>query len=531
MLISAASVAPGTAGLCRPGPPGQPPPLLPKPGKDNLRLQRLLRKAARKRMAGGGPPAPPGAFRTSLSPVSEASRDQEAPSPRPMEALRPAEPSCPTEAPSPAEPPRPAEPSRPTEALRPREAPRPANTVHPTEAPHLAEALRLMEASHPVEALRPAEAVHPADAPCPTEAPKAVATTPRCPPTPVIHHVASPTQRSTFSFSLAQRRSLASHFRATGPQLTAPAPEPAWCPSGFTQVAAPTARGRHVSQVHVQLAPSPQGGTPDPPPAAPQDQHMAPCPPGAQPLIPVAHIRPLPIGTQVASSRPAASPVPRPPTSLQPSVPREAGTRVVVPIVPTYCSPGPSPFRPASGTPGAGRLEEPPTAGPATEAERVSSPHAASLPAPLAGPHPCPAPRATARPQLSGWARLKKQLLEEPEEPQFPGPEPSPGQVDQGKTALASPEPRPPASRASKMWDAALYRVSMAESRSSQVGPGAGVSTLAGLRRLPFLYRPRFNARKLQEVAARPPPVTSPVLVLNPQPKNFNRTAAGWRLH
>uniref|UniRef100_A0A8C2PA53 Proline rich 33 n=1 Tax=Capra hircus TaxID=9925 RepID=A0A8C2PA53_CAPHI len=258
---------------------------------------------------------------------------------------------------------------------------------------------------------------------------------------------------------------------------------------------------------------------------------MAPCPPGAQPLIPVAHIRPLPIGTQVASSRPAASPVPRPPPSLQPSVPREAGTRVVVPIVPTYCSPGPSPFRPASGTPGAGRLEEPPMAGPATEAERVSSPHGASPPAPLAGPHPCPAPRATARPQLSGWTRLKKQLLEEPEEPQFLGPEPSPGQVDQGKTALASPEPRPPASRASKMWDAVLYRVSTAESRSSQAGPGAGVSTLAGLRRLPFLYRPRFNARKLQEVAARPPPVTSPVLVLNPQPKNFNRTAAGWRLH
>lgn len=222
MLISAASVAPGTAGLCRPGPPGPPPPLLPKPGKDNLRLRRLLRKTARKRMGGGGPPALPGAFRTSLSPVSEASRDQEAPSPRPTEA------------------PRPAEPPRPTEAPRPREAPRPANTVHPTEAPHLAEALRLMEAPHPEEALRPAEAVHPADAPCPTEAPKAVATTtPRCPPSPVIHHVASPTQRSTFSFSLTQRRSLASHFRATGPQLTAPAQEPAWCPSSFTQVAAP----------------------------------------------------------------------------------------------------------------------------------------------------------------------------------------------------------------------------------------------------------------------------------------------------
>ncbi|KAM9763527.1 proline-rich protein 33 [Dama dama] len=482
MLISAASVAPGTAGPCRPGHPGPPPPLLPKPGKDNLRLQKLLRKAARKRMGGGGPTAQPGAFRTSLSPVSEASHDQEAPSPRPTEA------------------PRPAEAPHPAEALRPTEAPRPA------------------EAPRPIEAPRPAEAL------------QAVAATPRCPPTPVIHHVASPTQRSTFSFSLAQRRSLASHFRATGPQLAAPAPELAWCPSGFAQVPAPAARGRHVSQVQVRLAPSPQAGTPEPPPAAPQDQYTAPRPPGAQPLIPVAHIRPLPTGTQAASPRPAASPVPRPPPGLQASVPREAGTRVVVPVAPTYHSPGPSPFRPASGTPEAGRLEEPPAAGPA-EAERVSSPRGASPPTPSAGPQPCLAPRAAARSQLSGWTRLKQQLLEEPEEPQFPGPEPSPGQVGQGGSALASPAPRPPASRASKMWDAVLYRMSVAASRGGQAGPGAGAPTLAGLSRLPFLYRPRFNARKLQEVAARPPPVTSPVLVLNPQPKNFNRTAAGWGLH
>ncbi|OWK17184.1 hypothetical protein Celaphus_00013115 [Cervus elaphus hippelaphus] len=362
------------------------------------------------------------------------------------------------------------------------------------EAPRPAEALR------PTEALRPAEAPRPIEAPRPAEALQAVAATPRCPPTPVIHH------RSTFSFSLAQRRSLASHFRATGPQLAAPAPELAWCPSGFAQVSAPAARGRHVSQVHVRLAPSPQA------------------------LIPVAHIRPLPTGTQAASPRPAASPVPRPPPGLQASVPREAGTRVVVPVAPTYRSPGPSPFRPASGTPEAGRLEEPPAAGPA-EAERASSPCGASPPTPSAGPQPCLAPRAAARPQLSGWTRLKQQLLEESEEPQFPGPEPSPGQVGQGGSALASPAPRPPASRASKMWDAVLYRMSVAASRGGQAGPGAGAPTLAGLSRLPFLYRPRFNARKLQEVAARPPPVTSPVLVLNPQPKNFNRTAAGWGLH
>ncbi|XP_054246417.1 proline-rich protein 33 [Indicator indicator] len=52
-----------------------PPPTLPKPGKDNLRLQRLLKKAAKKNAALGSEQAKP--FRSSLSPVSEASPDLE----------------------------------------------------------------------------------------------------------------------------------------------------------------------------------------------------------------------------------------------------------------------------------------------------------------------------------------------------------------------------------------------------------------------------------------------------------------------
>uniref|UniRef100_UPI0034CF4C9C proline rich 33 isoform b n=1 Tax=Rattus norvegicus TaxID=10116 RepID=UPI0034CF4C9C len=69
MLISVVSIPPAAGGP-RPEPsPGPPPPLLPKPGKDNQRLQKLLRKAARKKMV-GTVPTPPGAFRTSLSPPS-----------------------------------------------------------------------------------------------------------------------------------------------------------------------------------------------------------------------------------------------------------------------------------------------------------------------------------------------------------------------------------------------------------------------------------------------------------------------------
>ncbi|XP_058923968.1 proline-rich protein 33 [Kogia breviceps] len=450
MLTSAASTAPEMAGRCPPGRPGPPPPLLPKPGKDNLRLQKLLRKAAQKRMSRHGAPAPPGAFRTSLSPVSEASHDQETPAPRPAEA------------------------------------------------------------------------------------PRAVAILPCSPHPRVIHHVASPLQRSTFSFSLTQRRSLALRFTPTGPRLTAPVPEPAQSPCGFAQVAGPTVRGTHISQVHFRRAPSQQAGTPEPSPMAPdggpggQDQDTALRPPGAQPPLPVAHVHSLPARAQTASPQHDEPSVPRQAPGFQASVPREASSRPGVSIAPTYHSPGPSPYRPASVAPKAGHREEPPPAGPAAEAEQVSSPREASSPAPPSGPHPCPVPRVTLKPQLGGWTRLKKQLLEEAP---FSGPELSPGHAEWGATAPTVPAPRPaPASRASRMWDAVLYRMSVAEPRGGQVGPRDGVHTLPGLSRLPFLCWPRFNARKLQEVAARPPPVCHPILVLSPQPKNFDCSAAGWRL-
>nr|XP_031546928.1 proline-rich protein 33-like [Vicugna pacos] len=452
MLISAASMAPETAGPCPQGPPGPPTTPAAQAGEGQPAAAEAPEEGSPEEDGRGRAPSQPGAFRTSLSPVSEASHDQEAPGPRPAEV------------------------------------------------------------------------------------PRVMAPLPRSPHTPVIHHVASPPQRSTFSFSLTQCRSLASHFKATGPQLAAPVPEPAESPSSYAQVSAPTARGMHISQVHIRLSPSPQAGTPETPRAAldegpgVQDRHPAPCPPGAQPLIPVAHIRPLPTGAQAASPRPEVPPVPRPPPGFQASLPRGASLRAVVPIAPTYHSPGPSPYRPASVAPEALRLEEAPTAGPAAEAERVSSPRGASPTAPLSGPHLCPVPKVAPKPQLSGWTRLKKQLLEEEEEPASPGPEQHPGHTGRGVTAPAGPAARPPASRASRMWDAVLYRMSVAESRGGQAGPGVGARTVTGLSRLPFLYRPRFNARKLQEAAARPPSVIHPILDLSPQPRNFNRTAAGWRL-
>ncbi|KAK1335322.1 LOW QUALITY PROTEIN: hypothetical protein QTO34_003108 [Cnephaeus nilssonii] len=494
MLISAASMPPDAAGLGLQGPPAPPPPLLPKPGKDNLVLQKLLRKAAQKRGAGGGPSAPTGPFRTSLSPVSEASHDQEATAP------------------------------------------------HPAQAPHVA------------------------------------ATLPARPRAPVTHRVPSPLQKSTLALSFPPHRGRASPLTVPGPPLTTPAP--ARGPSGFARVSAPAVGDTHISRVHIQLVPSPGAGAPEPPPMAPdggsggQDRDTAPCPPGAQPLVPVAHIRPLPTGAQAAKPWPEAPPAaPR----LPGCGPRQAHTRVVVPIAPTCRSPGPSPARPAPAAPEAEHLEEPPTAGPAAKAQQVSSPQGAWSPASPSGPHPCPVPKVAPKPRLSGWMRLKKQLMEEVEEapllrlersaermerektapanppPGLPPTRPlashQPGPPDShrpgppascglgpsvprgpGAPAHLEPAPRPPASRASKLWDAVLYRMSVAESHNSQAGPGDGVCTLPSLGRLPFLCRPRFNARKLQEVATRPPPTIHSVLELSPAPKNFNRTAAGWRL-
>ncbi|XP_021024018.1 proline-rich protein 33 [Mus caroli] len=250
------------------------------------------------------------------------------------------------------------------------------------------------------------------------------------------------------------------------------------------------------------------------------------CTSSTQSLIPVAHIRPLPAGVQTVSPGPEEPSITRPPPSFQASVNRESGARVVVPIAPTYRSPGPSPYSPPPAAPEAKHLEEPPTARPAMEPRNVSSLPRASGPSDL---HPCPVPKVAPKPSFSGWTRLKKQLMEEAKEPVFPELKPN---LEPTQPEVPAPVvgPQAPASRASRMWDAVLYRMSLAEShRDRPVGPGDRGHPLACLNRLPFLCRPRFNARKLQEVV-RPPPTFHPILELHSQPKNFNRTAEGWRL-
>ncbi|XP_044538016.1 proline-rich protein 33-like [Gracilinanus agilis] len=491
-----------------PYPAAPPPPLLPKPAKDNLRLQRLLKKAAKKKVSCVSLRS--GSFRASLSPVSEASHDQDA-------------------APQ----------------------PRPETTKAPPALPD------------PPRTLVPAS---------------------RSPYKPVIQHVASPLQKKPF-FKLSEQRSLAEHFRATAPPVRAPGPDAPKPPGSSAPVVAPR-EVTHVSRVHihVQPAPSPRspapaanlaagsGGHGDPHRAEYEAGVAAPKPAVTRQPIPVALIQPLTPNTQ------ATSPCPAPPsaTRLSPSVeaaaPRQLITKIVVPIAPIHRSPGPARRSPLPRNPSA--PTEPPPVPPkpsrfaaASDTRQLSGPSRAFTPEPPgapvslvssglsrapAGEAPKATPTPTPRTRPSGWTRLKKQLIVEPGVPAFPETEDAPGQPGgqpegqqpggQPGQASEGPEepaagpsaPRPLVSRATKMWDAVLYRMSVAKSGDRPEGAKEGARAPPGGRFLPFLYRPRFDARKLCEVAAQSPGQVHsvPGVSLRPSvaPKNFNRTAACWRL-
>ncbi|XP_060033308.1 proline-rich protein 33 [Erinaceus europaeus] len=132
---------------------------------------------------------------------------------------------------------------------------------------------------------------------------------------------------------------------------------------------------------------------------------------------------------------------------------------------------------------------------------------------PVAVPPTVLGPAVAPKPWLSGWNRLRKQLLEEAGEP--PGP-------PKAQPATPGPLSRPPASRAACLWDAVLYRMGVSAARAPTV-PGKDPPA----RRLPLLCRPHFNARRLQRATWSPDHHATPQP--RPPPRSFNRTATGWR--
>ncbi|KAM5138903.1 proline-rich protein 33 [Mantella aurantiaca] len=150
-----------------------------------------------------------------------------------------------------------------------------------------------------------------------------------------------------------------------------------------------------------------------------------------------------------------------------------------------------------------------------------------------------------------GWARLMKHLVVEPDEPTFSEPQKTEGKDTKTEEAkVADTEATQPSKglRANKMWDALLYTMATSnkvqEKPASAEGstpeaataPAAAPSQFSFLRfRLPLLlHRPRFDARKLKEAAARPLRKVTAFFHRRFADKStsstFNRTASGWSI-
>nr|XP_056707934.1 proline-rich protein 33 [Euleptes europaea] len=465
-----------------------PPPLPPKPGKDNLKLQRLLKKAAKKKATLSAQQTT--SFRSSLSPVSEASPD-----------LERSERSSP---------------------------------LKPTEM-----------ATHLTINLPPRFSIR-----------------------PVIHHVSSPFPKGKpFTFTVAEQKSLSEHLRVTSSPAPSPlqrpsTAEPSWPLRGQPQsdadaqrspssavlfspeppvhlipVVEPPAVVAHIAETHtsmysmqaasplLQQSPKYPSSEDRPPPLHPQVHQEHP-PPGQ---IPGAYFS--------SQARPITpkfepAPAPEPPTRTTVAILHVPRQQIVVtspapqvsrPVMPGSDG-GPEPHKEAQrhATPnGSQKHIMPETAMPApsTAITHVLSPEARreqSLPPPVTfqGTLPKPKPALPPRNKLSGWSRLKKHLIIDSEEPQFPVPEPQPTKSEeegaertQGSQVDTGQDKRITKSRAIKMWDAIVYQMMTSKAKKQQRDEREirRDGTFPFRRRLPLLlHRPRFDARKLKELASKP---------------------------
>nr|XP_020644409.1 proline-rich protein 33-like [Pogona vitticeps]XP_020644410.1 proline-rich protein 33-like [Pogona vitticeps] len=508
-----------------------PPPLAPKPGMDNLKLQRLLKKAAKKKATLSAQQGT--AFRSSLSPVSEASPD--------------------------------------------------------------------LEHNNRSSPLKPVE----------THTQITIHLPPRFSIKPIAHHVSSPFPKGKpFMFTVTEQRSLSEHLKlATSPAVSPlqrqSTPEPSWQlrghpPETHREPPPPsTAQSTFVFPEH-PVPPIPVQETPVPvihvaethayihsvqAPRAktqlleqptefhsyedrPTDTHSQtnhPHPPTTHFVSPARPITPV---LDVTSSPET------PARTVKTEILHVPGQRTLV------TSPTPQLHRPMT-LESSRSLElhseaqrqpsplmhqkhvtaEEVTPGPVVASRHVPSPEAradkqaAPPQQPAASqsttsPLPKPKPPVPPKTKFSGWSRLKKHLIVESEDPQFPVPESSeaakPEHMEEKKTreepqAAPGLEKRVTKSRAIKMWDAILYQMTTRKAREEQAEEKEtkreGIFSFR--RRLPLiLHRPRFDARKLKELASKPmTKITTMFEVRRIQSKppeetliSFNRTASGWQL-
>ncbi|KAM8877667.1 uncharacterized protein ACB058_003429 [Synchiropus picturatus] len=167
--------------------------------------------------------------------------------------------------------------------------------------------------------------------------------------------------------------------------------------------------------------------------------------------------------------------------------------------------------------------------------------------------------------KLSGWTRLKKHMVVEPEEPSFPQPEVNSqgasGDINQDTDSNVKSESNSSCNKevvvnkdcpkAMKMWDALLFQMfstkdrimhqlnmDKKETEKKKTSPKDNQAEVPSfVNRLPvLLYSPRFDARKLKEAAEKPMTKIAAVFERGlmkrksqeDEHKDFNRKARGF---
>ncbi|XP_063145404.1 proline-rich protein 33 [Candoia aspera] len=496
-----------------------PPPILPKPGTDNLKLQKLLKKATKKKATLSAQQA--ASFRSNLSPVSEASPD-----------------------------------------------------------------LEHNERSSP---LKPTE----------TEARLTINLPPRFSVKPIIHHVPSPFPKGRpFTFTITEQRSLSEHLKLTVSPATSPHHRPktpeslrqstefpsgppthlapafvfhehpisstpqvetpvmvthvAEMHSSFRRVQAPRVRSPLIGQpedypssFHVQTDHSASLSSQmydtsfvkQPRPVTPKlDVTAAPEPPTRKMKTEILHVpRQYTVVTSPTHQldrpvTPGSSRSPEP----HPEVQRQSGSNTSQYMGPETLLPAPSTVSTHKFLPE--RIDQ----------LAVSSPPPPPVSQSPASSSPKSKPALPLKNKLSGWSRLKKHLIVESEVPQCPVSESEPEQGREKTVTEASEDDPGPGkkgtkSKAIKMWDAILYQMTVSKEKRQQAEEKEirREGMFSFRRRLPLLlHRPRFDARKLKELASKPmTKITTlfEVRRIQRQPPEetqmgFNRTASGWQV-
>ncbi|XP_057268798.1 proline-rich protein 33 [Pezoporus wallicus] len=523
-----------------------PPPTLPKPSKDNLQLQRLLKKAAKKNAIRASEQAK--SFRSSLSPVNEASSDLEhnesAPPAETLKTTMPASTSLPARL-----------------SIKPiiHRIPSPFRKSKPftlkvTEQRRIAEHLILTNSSampllHKPEAPETPQQPEGTNTHLPSLHDPQISIFPQPPPTSTPSKERAPevtyiTKVHTYFHSVKPPRAKTATSNQTqgtishedkrpsspAPEASCSQPYPGQIPTLLNDSKATATALEHSLLSAAEAEPPKQA----PRPAVTEDSIKTPSP---KPSIASGHTdKPMTHGsdTEISGSETAPK-LPKQDQDIQ---------KLSTPSAPCMQA------HPATETPE--QADSTSATSTDTKAEHVIQPQLTpSLPntSPPLKDEPTLSPIEEARPpgaSASGWHRLRKHLMVQPEAPSFPESEPEKlGQEEGSKekeensSQAITQDCRLFKSKATRMWDAILYQMTVNKERKQQAEEKKlrKEESLFIPRRLPILlHKPRFDARKLRELATKPmTKITTAFEVSRFRPKAveehteiFNRTASGW---